>query len=526
MWTLFVFFKISSQELRFRARYIIDFWSKIWYDIGNCRRAQTQGEITLKRHAKILLILGILILTLALAVIGIARSGRFENGCYFKYKANADNETCTVIKCIPLSKKEISVPEMIGRYRVSEIGAYAFANRTRLTAVSLPEGIETIGIGAFYECKSLQKIDIPNSITSIGSYAFYNCEELTSIVLPADILNVGTRVFEGCGKITEATVPVVAIQTLPAENITSLTVNGGNHIEHGTFKNFKNLKSITLSPYIEKVDVGAFIGCSNITSATAPADLISYIPKGKLTHIVINGGTQIAPKALQNCGFLTSITLPSSITEIGDLAFADCFRLVEIYNLSPLQIKKGALDNGGIGRYALNIYSSADVLSKTWETDDGYLFYEDGEICYLLGYIGNDTALTLPGDCNGKEYIIRESAFYLDSHITAITFSEGILQIENYAFAHCKGLTEIILPDSLVSIGEYAFCECEGLEEVSFGKDLKAIGAYAFDECNRLTQVLFRGTTDEWKAVALGNDWITYTPADEVVCTNGSVTLK
>ena len=109
---------------------------------------------------------------------------------------------------------------------------------------------------------------------------------------------------------------------------------------------------------------------------------------------------------------------------------------------------------------------------------------------------------------------------------SAITFSEGILQIENYAFAHCKGLTEIILPDSLVSIGEYAFCECEQLGEISFGKSITSIGAYAFDECSNLTQITFRGTTEEWKAVALGNDWITYTPADEVVCTNGIVTLK
>lgn len=465
-------------------------------------------------------------LTLALVVVGVAHSGKFENGCYFKYETNTDNKTCTVTKCVPLGKKEISVPEIIGRYRVSEIGAYAFATCTKLTAVSLPEGIEVIGMGAFYECESLQTINIPSSVTSIGSYAFYDCSELTSIVLPADILNVGTRAFEGCTNVTEATVPVLAIQSLPAENITSLTVNGGNHIEHGTFKNFKNLKSITLSPDIEKVDVGAFIGCSNITSATAPADLISYVPKGKLTHIVINSGTQIAPKALQNCGFLTSITLPSSITEIGDLAFADCFRLVEIYNLSPLQITKGSYENGGIGRYALHIYSSADVPSKTWETADGYLFYGDGEICYLLGYMGNDTELTLPGDCNGKDYTIRESAFYLDSHISAITFSEGILQIENYAFAHCKGLTEIIFPDSLVSIGEYAFCECERLGAISFGNNLKAIGSCAFDECNRLTQVLFRGTTDEWKTVAQGNDWIYYTPATEVLCTNGIVTLK
>ena len=483
-------------------------------------------EIILKKRAKIVLIFGILILSLALAVIGLVCNGKFASGCYFSYEINADSQTCTVTKCIPLGARNITVPETIRGYRVSEIGAYAFANRANLTDISLPEGLEMIGMGAFYECKSLQEIKIPNSVTAIGSYAFFGCEGLTSITLSANATDIGARVFEGCTSIAEASVPTWAISTLPAESIERLAINGGTHIGSYAFKGFASLTDITLSPSIESIGINAFKGCTNITSATVPAELISHIPQNKLIKLVINGGTHISERACYYFYHLTSITLPESIVSIGERAFEGCYQLAQIYNFSPLKLEIGALDNGGIARYALDIVTVPESSSKTWADNAGYLFYEDSEVCYLLGYMGEETELTLPDTCNGREYSIRAYAFYMHSDITAVTIPNGVIGMEAYAFAHCRSVESLTYPDTLISIGDYAFYECDKLSQISFGKSIASIGAFAFDECYSLTDVTFRGTVAEWQAVAKGYYWIFYTPATEVVCTDGAVDLK
>ncbi len=480
----------------------------------------------MKKGVKIALILGVIVFCLATVTVLLTLRGKFFAGYYLAYEVNTDKETCTITKCIPFGAKEISVPETIKGYRVSEIGSYAFANRAKLTGVSLPDGLEAIGMGAFYECNSLASISIPNSVTSIGSYSFFNCEGLTSITLSANAKDIGARVFEGCTGLTAATVPASAIGALPAENITSVQINGGTSIGNYAFKNFKNLTSITIAPSIEKIGIGAFTGCKNIMSATVPADLVSYIPRDKLTHIVLNGGTHIPEKAFYYYNNLTSITLPDGIVSIGSMAFEGCYKLVEIFNFSDLEITMGSLDNGGIGRYALQIYTSPEEVSTTWVDENGYLFYENGDVCYLLGYMGKETELTLPADCNGKEYAIREYAFNIHTRITAITIPEGVVEIGAYAFAHCRGLVDVTFPDRLVGIGEYAFYECDELAAISLGKNIAKIGAFAFDECYNLSRVSFRGTTEEWSRVEQGYCWIFYAPATEVICTDGTAPLK
>ena len=479
----------------------------------------------MKKGFKIALISVLILLGTLMVSLALISSGKFFNGYYLGYEVNEDNETCTVTKCILFGASEMVVPDRLGRYRVTEIDSYAFANCQGMTSLSLPNSLTNIGIGAFYECNRLTDVTIPDSVTHIDSYAFYGCSALTGIALSERIENIGTRVFEGCTALTTATVPATAIHALPADNISSVTVNGGTSIGEDAFLNLKSLTDITIAPSVEVVDKKAFRGCENITTATIPASAASAIPKSSLTHVVINGGTHIAERAFEYCNYLLSVTLPPSLTSIGNAAFIGCYKLAEIYNLSSIAIAKGSHDNGCIGQYALSIHTSTSEMPKTWIDEEGYLFYEDGDLCYLLGFTGAPTELSLPEDCNGKSYIIREYAFYMDSGITAITFPEGVTAIEANAFAHCRGLTEISFPKSLVSVGERAFFECDELKEISFEKGITTIGRFAFDESYKIERVLFNGTTAEWQQVETGTYWIDRETVTEVICTDGVVAL-
>lgn len=452
--------------------------------------------------------------------------GKFFDGYYLAYSINNNEGTCTVTKYISFGAKEIVIPETIENHRVTEIGAYAFANRATLTSLSLPEGVTDIGMAAFYECKNLDTLTLPKSVTSIGSYAFFGCNGLTSVSIPETVCDIGAGVFEGCNNLKTAMIPTSAIYALPAQSITSVVITGGRSIGNSAFRDFKNLTSITIPPSVESVGLGVFQGCKNITTATIPTCAISQIPKEKLTHVVINGGSHIDGKAFLYSPNLTSVTLSETIQSIDALAFGGCYKLVEVYNLSSLSIEKGSYDNGNIGRYALNIYTSSEQKTRTWTDKNGYLFFEDGDACYLLGYAGEDTQLSLPENCNGKPYIIHQYAFYNNKDLTSVIFSNGVEGIDRYAFSCCSNLTDIALPDSVLHIGEYAFAGCEKLTEASLGKNMSDIGAFAFEDCDSLNRLLFRGTVQEWAAVTKGYHWIYYAATENIICTDGVISLN
>ena len=138
-----------------------------------------------------------------------------------------------------------------------EIGEYAFKDCSRLTSLTLPVGITSIGYDAFAYCSGLTSLTLPAGITSIGEYAFSGCSGLTSLTLPAGITSIDKYAFSGCSRLTSLTLPA---------GITS--------IGEFAFSYCSGLTSIYV--YAEKVPrIGryAFEGC-------ASRKCTLYVPKG------------------------------------------------------------------------------------------------------------------------------------------------------------------------------------------------------------------------------------------------------
>ena len=194
-------------------------------------------------------------------------------------------------------------------------------------------------------------------------------------------------------------------------------------------------------------------------------EVLSYT--GTATEVVIpsnyNGKrvTSVGEQAFVNCRSLTSITIPSDVTSIGTRAFNGCYRLVEVYNLSSLNITKSTDDNGYVGYYALDVYTDKDAPSKLTKEND-FVVHADGNVKTVVGYFGDKTEITIPYGVTN----IGSFAFCDSGRLTSVTIPNSVTIIGRDAFDKCSKLTSITIPNSVTSIGFWAFYGCYRLVEV------------------------------------------------------------
>ena len=120
---------------------------------------------------------------------------------YLTYTVNEDN-TVTITNCYENATK-INIPKEIDGKPVTAINASAFANRAKLTSVTIPESVTSIGERAFYGCSSLTDIVIPSGVTTIESNTFYDCSKLKNVTIPKSVTAIKSYAFYGCGSLTD-----------------------------------------------------------------------------------------------------------------------------------------------------------------------------------------------------------------------------------------------------------------------------------------------------------------------------------
>ncbi len=190
--------------------------------------------------------------------------------------------------------------------------------------------------------------------------------------------------------------------------------------------------------------------------------------------------TSIGECAFWNCGNLLTINIPSNVTTLGDYAFADCLSLssVTFDGTSSLESISYQCFCG-----CENLLSI--VIPKSIKTIGDCAF----GTCLSL------ESLTFESD--SKLETIGEQSFSDNQALLSITFPESLTTIGNFAFEGCSllnsiefgenpaittfgpgcfaqcGFTSVTIPDSLITIGNYAFRQCTKLQTVNFSKNSK-----------------------------------------------------
>ena len=272
-------------------------------------------------------------------------------------------------------------------------------------------------------------------------------------------------------------------------------------------KNYKVSKFV----YLMSPDDGysVFDGCDNVVlhnsikvigHSIIPADNNIKIPVSvtefedwALANIGFNGDIEyVVPSHITTLSGRTfgsstiaMLTIPSSVTSIGEGAFTYCESLVQIRNYSNVTLTS-----------AHGISSNCVVLTDPNQEDayfyqDGFLFIENNNgTLYLNSYKGTSKEVTLPNV--GKSYKLVDNVFE-GKDFTSVVIPDFITELPSGTFKNCKSLTSVSLSSNLIDIKYETFANCTKLKTITIPASVQTIYSGAFSGCS-LTSAIFEDT--------------------------------
>lgn len=122
----------------------------------------------------------------------------FSGGVSYNYDITSYGTAVITAVNIYDGSDDITIPESIDGYTVTEIGNNAFIGRFSLKKITVPDTVTSIGNSAFMSCTSLTEVTIGNGVTALPDDCFFSCTALETVNLPETLRTIGDDVFFGC----------------------------------------------------------------------------------------------------------------------------------------------------------------------------------------------------------------------------------------------------------------------------------------------------------------------------------------
>lgn len=407
------------------------------------------------------------------------------------------------------SLKAISLPSTVNQiglvgtssYTTSTTNCSVFEGCAALVSISLPSAVAKIGQNTFKDCSSLQTVTFNGNVLEfIALGAFSGCASLTDFTFPmlGSSFTLGASAFAGCSSLESIVLPdnVKTIADNTFLNCVSLEAAAMQSVAAGTvgasaFEGCVKLKNVKLSDAVTQIKQKAFLNCVALEQITLPASL-TKLGNGSTSSSAGNGNV------FENCVSLLEITLPEEVNVIDVATFKNCTSLSKVtIGGAIMAIREDAFEGCGDIEFAVTAENEkTEIVGNavySEYTDSFYTLNDKNKTASvkitgraLIHYFGNASTLEIE---DGTDIIAR-AALRKNSTVTKVVLPASVMYIDDYAFTECITLAEINL-ENVKSIDGYAFQGCTELTSVALRADV--IYSYAFSNCTSLEEIDLNG---------------------------------
>ena len=374
------------------------------------------------------------------------------------------------------SSPKLATVKVVGE--TTAIGREAFSGCAVLASVEVDGQEVAIGDNAFVDCAMLTDVTF-GDVASIGDFAFKDCAAIGEVVIPDSVTSIGGGAFSGCSGLTSMRLPFVggSEQTTPSES----TLFG---YIFGTESYANSFETVQLYGVEEGQSVAYYIP-RNLYTVSVGGDIGfgAFYGCDRLVDVTIEESEDVDAYAFYNNTALSHIGIPTSVTHIGEMAFAYCTALEEIEFPGTIKI---------VDKYAMNesawytaqpdgavyidkaLYGCKGAFPEELQIKDGtYSVTSDAFLnAYALKSLVFPSSLEIFQDaafdgCAVTDIVgnMEQISLFPKEAFERVTIIDST-SIPSSAFSGCSGLTSVTIPDSVTSIGDYAFSRCSGLTSI------------------------------------------------------------